>query len=88
MPIYQAMKATEDYVKITLYQVAALKDWRLLMHHLSENPTPVQILVSEYLDYLQYTYACQLVLDGLITPVLHSIQLWVWKYAWPQDIQN
>ena len=57
-PIYQATKTTEDYVKITPYLVAALEDWRKLVHHLAENQTPVQILVSEYPDYLHYTDGC------------------------------
>ena len=25
---------------------------------------------------------------GVITPGIQSIQPWVWKYAWPQNIQN
>ena len=41
-----------------MYIVAALKDWRKLVHHLAENPKLVQILVSEYPNDLQYTDAC------------------------------
>ena len=59
------------------------------MHHLTENPTPVQILVSEYPNYLQYTDAFLLGEGvGVITPVIQSIQPWVCQYAWPQEIQN
>ena len=78
------MKTTEEYVKITPYLVAALKDRRILVHHLADNPRPVQILVGEYPDYLQYTDSCLLEAGGAITPGTHSIQPWVWKYAWPQ----
>ena len=64
------MKTTEDYVKITPYLVVALKDWRTLVHHLAENPTPVQILVSEYTNYLQYIDSCLLEAEGVIAPVI------------------
>ena len=65
-----------------------MKDWRTLAHHLAENPTPLKILVSEYHNYLQYTYTCLLGSGGVITPGIQSIQPWVWKYAWPQNIPN
>ena len=64
------MKTKEDYVKITPYLVPALKDWQTLAHHLAENPTPLQILVSEYHNYLQYTDTCLLGSGGVITPGL------------------
>ena len=68
LPIYQAIKTSQDYVKIIPYLVAALKDWQILVHHLAENPTLVQILVSEYTDYLQYIDTCQLGPGGVIKP--------------------
>ena len=43
-PIYWKMKTAEDYVKITPHIVAALKDWRKLMHHLAENQHPYKYL--------------------------------------------
>ena len=55
------MKITEEYVKITPYLVTALKDWRTWVHHLVENPTLVQILVSEHPDYLRFTDTCLLI---------------------------
>ena len=58
------------------------------MSHIVENPTPVQIIVSEYPYYLKYTDTYLLVAGGVIAPGLQSIQPWVWQYAWPQDIQN
>ena len=50
LPIYLTMKMVEGDVKITPYLVAVLKGWQILVHHLAENPTPAQILVSEYPD--------------------------------------
>ena len=35
------------------------------MHHLAENPTSVQIIVSEYINYLKYTDSCILVAGGV-----------------------
>ena len=58
------------------------------MHHLAENQKLVKILVSKYPNYLQYTDACKLVAGGLIETVIQSIQPWVWKYAWTQEVQN
>ena len=72
------MKITEEYVKITPYLVTALKDWRTWVHHLVENPTLVQILVSAYPDYLQYIDTCRLGSGLAITPGLHIIQPWLW----------
>ena len=43
-PIYWKMKTAEDYVKITPYIVAALKDWRTLMNRLAENQHPYKYL--------------------------------------------
>ena len=43
-----------------MYILAALKDRRTLVHRLSDNPTPVKIIVSEYPDYLYYTEACKI----------------------------
>ena len=52
------------------------------------HPTPVQVLVSNYPNYIQYTDACALGAGGVITPGLDPMQYWVWQYAWPEDIQN
>ena len=86
--MYREMKATEDYVNITPYLIAALKDCQTLVHHLPENPKPVQLLFSEYPSYLHYTDTWQLGVGGVIVLVLHIIQPWVWKYVWPQYIIN
>ena len=88
MPIYQSIKTTEEYVTITLYIVSALKYWQILVHHLAENPTPVQIVVIKYPDCLQYIDICQLGAGRVIAPGFKSIQLWVCPYVWPQNIQN
>ena len=58
----------------------ALKYWRTLVHNLAENPTAVQILVSEYPDYLHYTYTCILEAWAVIKPGLQLIQPWLWQY--------
>ena len=71
------MKTKEDYVKITPYLVPALKDWQTLAHHLAENPTPLQIISSEYPDYLQCTDECILGVGGVITPGIQIIQPWL-----------
>ena len=59
------------------------------MQHLGQNPTPVQLLVSTYPNYIQYTDACKLVgAGGVITPGLDPMQHWVWRFEWPADIQK
>ena len=58
------------------------------MHRLAENPRQIQILVSGYPDYLQYTDTCQLVVGRVILPVPYRIQPWLKQYTWPKDIQN
>ena len=87
-PIFKALRTTTKTVKITPELRSALKDWKTLVQHLATNPTPVQLLVSEYPNYIQYTDACKLGAGGVITPGLDAIQYWVWQLEWPLDIQK
>ena len=87
-PIFKALRTTTKTVKITPELRSALKDWKTLVQHLATNPTPVQLLVSEYPNYIQYTDACKLGAGGVITPGLDAIQYWVWQFEWPLDIQK
>ena len=87
-PIYRALQNTSKQIPITEQLKAALKDWRTLVQHLGAHPTPVQLLVSAYPNYIQYTDACKLGAGGVITPGLDSIEYWVWQFEWPQDIQD
>ena len=77
------MKTTEAYIKITPYFVSEVKDCSTLKQYLAKNPTPVQILVIYYLDYLQYIDACNLGLGGVFAPGLQIIQPWVWQFECP-----
>jgi hypothetical protein len=87
-PIHRALKNPVKPICITAALRSALLDWRTLVQHLGKNPTPVQLLVTEYPNYLQYTDACKLGAGGVITPGLEAIQFWVWQYEWPLDIQR
>ena len=59
-----------------------------MVQHLSTEPTPVRLLVSNYPNYVQFTDACGLGAGGIITPGLDPMQHWVWKFEWPQDIKD
>ena len=87
-PINRAMKTTKPHIKMTDHLKATLRDWRTLVQQLGTHPTPVQLLVSEFPNYIQYTDACKLGAGGVITPGLDPIQCWVWQFPWPQDIQD
>ena len=87
-PIYRALQTKTETVTLTPYLKSALRDWRTLVQHLGKNPTPVQLLVSTYPNYIQYTDACKLGAGGVITPGLDPMQHWVWQFEWPADIQK
>ena len=87
-PIYRALKTTTGTVKITADIKCVLRDWRTVVQHLSTEPTPVRLLVSNYPNYVQFTDACGLGAGGIITPGLDPMQHWVWKFEWPQDIKD
>ena len=87
-PIHAAMRTTTKTVTLTPLIKTTLQDWRTLVNHLGKNPTPVQLLVSDYLNYIQYTDACALGAGGVITPGLDAIQYWVWQFEWPDDIKK
>lgn len=87
-PIHRALRTKTQSVTLTPYLKATLKDWRTLVQHMGTNPTPVQVLVSNYPNYIQYTDACALGAGGVITPGLDPMQYWVWQYEWPDDIKK
>ena len=87
-PLYRAMKGSNTAIPMTDALRQTLRDWRTLVQQLGVNPTPVQLLVNEYPNYITYTDACKLGAGGVITPGLNPIQPWVWQYEWPPDIQQ
>ena len=86
--IYRALQTTSKQIPIKAQLKASLKDWWTLVQHLGAHPTPVQFLVSEYPNYIQYTNACKFGAGGIITPGLDSIEYWVWQFEWPKDTQD
>jgi len=82
------MRTTTKTVTLTLPIKATLKDWQTLVQHLVKKTTPVQLLVSNYPNYMQYTNTCGLGAGGVITPGLDAIQYWVWQFEWPNDIKR
>ena len=60
LPIHRALKNPVKPIHITAALLLALLDWCTFVQHLGKNPTPVQLLVTEYPNYLQYTDACKL----------------------------
>jgi len=51
-PIHQALKNPVKTICITAALCSALQDWRTLVQHLGKHPTPVQLLVTEYPNFL------------------------------------
>ena len=87
-PIFRALKTTTGTVRITEDLKCVLRDWRTVIQQLQTAPTPVQLLVSSYPNYIQFTDACGLGAGGIITPGLDPMQHWVWKFEWPRDIKE
>ena len=59
-PIHRAMQGLTNYITIMSELRQTLTDWRTLVQHLAKCPTPVQLLVSDYPNFLQYMDACKL----------------------------
>ncbi len=87
-PIHRAMQDQKYFVKITDELRQTLKDWKTLVQHLALHPTPVQLLVTNYPNILQYTDACKLGAGGVIVPGLDPFYYYVWQYEWPKNIKD
>ncbi len=86
--IHSAMGGHRSWIKITGELKQILSDWKVLVKILASTPTPVQLLVTDYPNYIQYTDACKLGAGGVITPGIDAFFYYVWQYEWPQDIQD
>ena len=87
-PIHRAMQGSKPYIRITKQLRSAILDWRPLIRDLSKNPTPVQLLVSDFPHYILYTDSCKLGAGGVVTPGIEGIPYVVWQFEWPDDIQD
>ena len=87
-PIYRALQGSKPYIRITTQLRSAILDWRPLIRDLAKNPTPVQLLVSDYPNYILYTDSCKLGAGGVVTPGIEGIPYVVWQFEWPDDIQE
>ena len=87
-PIYKALQTTKSTIRLTPYLKSTLRDWRTFVQQLATIPTPVQLLVPENPNYIQYTDSCKLGAGGVITPGIDNCPYVVWKYEWPKDIQQ
>ena len=87
-PIHRAMQGSKPYIRITRQLKSAILDWRPLIRDLARTPTPVQLLVSDFPNYILYTDSCKIGAGGVVTPGLDSIPYVVWQFEWPDDIQN
>ena len=87
-PIYQAMQKPSKFIKITPLLQQTLQDWRTLVQHLAQHPTPVQLLVSDYPNFILFSNACGLGAGGVVAPGLDASKHWVWQLEWPDDIKQ
>ena len=88
LPIYRAIKTTEDYVKITLYLVAALKGMADIGTSLSRKPNTSTNTCQLIYRLLKIHIRMYIEIRGLITSGLQIVQPLVFKYTWTQEIQN
>ena len=86
-PLYRALHGATDHVTITPFLRQTLQDWKTLIKAVATMPTPVQLLVPEFPNYLQYTDACSLGAGGIIAPGTSACPPFVWQFEWPPDIR-
>lgn len=87
-PIHAVLHGTPSFITITQTLKQTLHDWRAVVQHLSKYPTPVQLLVPKYPNFIQYTDACVLGAGGIICPGLDNINYTCWQFEWPTHIQS
>ena len=87
-PLWKALISTLSKIHLTPVIKSTLRDWRTLLQHLAQHPTPVQLLVPQLPNYIQYTDACHLGCGGVIGPGTLPLPHLVWQYKWPNDIRQ
>ena len=83
-----ATQAKDDIVHITEHLKATLQDWRALVNSFKTTPTPIELLLADWPNYINYTDACGIGAGGVATPGLNSILHTVWQLEWPEDIKE
>jgi len=83
-----ATQAKDDIVIITDHLKAKLLDWRALVNSFKTTPTPVQLLLADWPNYINYTDSCGIGAGGVATPGINRIKNTVWQYEWPEDIKE
>ena len=86
--VYQAFKTTTSNLTMTEHMNLDFMYWQTLVHNLSTNPTPVQVLVSKYPNYIQYKNSYMLGSGGVINPGMTPVPYFVWNSKWLHDIQE
>jgi len=73
-----ATQAKDDIVITTDHLKATLLDWRALVNSFRITPTPVQLLLADWPNYIHYTDSCGIGAGGVATPGINSIRNTVW----------
>ena len=64
-PLQMAMQGNPKFVTVTDYLRDTLKDWRLIIQHMKNNPTSVLQLVKDFPNFVGFSDACKLGAGGV-----------------------
>jgi hypothetical protein len=87
-PIQIAMQGNPDFVTLTAELKQCLKDWQVIIRHMETQPTSVLQLVTDYPAYIGYSDSCGIGTGGTWSSGLISLEPFLWKYEWPEDVKN
>jgi hypothetical protein len=87
-PIQLAMQGNPEFVPLTNTLKQCLKDWQAIIRHMEKQPTSVLQLVKDYPAYIGYSDSCGIGTGGTWSSGLESLEPFLWKYEWPNDIKN
>eukprot|EP00957_Ditylum_brightwellii_P144924 11038727-Ditylum_brightwellii.AAC.1 len=74
-PLQMTMVVAKTEVILTPMLRDAIKDWRIIIHHMRKHLTSVLKLVSDFPHYLGYTDACKLGAGGVWASGLKHLDL-------------
>ena len=87
-PLYKAIQFPHRLSPLPSLLKITLLDWRTIIRKLTTSPTPMQLLVPNYPDLLQYMDACGLSCGGILSPGLSTSLNIVWQWEWPKKVKE
>ena len=87
-PLYKAVASQKSHITINNNLKQCFKDWKHLIKMAATRPTSVLELVARDPHYIAYTDSSKSAVGGVWVSGTKDIPSTVWRFEWPQQIQN